>query len=214
MKNAFIFDMDGTLGETIPLAIAASKKAFEALGLSVPSKDEIVAHFGPTELGLFKILNAENGEKLFKEYLKYYDQFHSALAPRPFDGIENILLKLKNRGVKLALVTGKSRESADITLERFKIGEFFDEIGCGGLSGTVKTTRIKEILCKWKIPANGVYYVGDNPQDVIDARGANVIPLSVAWSELVDRQALVAQNPAEIFDTIAQFDSWIDSLAR
>ena len=54
MNKAFVFDMDGTLGETVPLAIEAVKTAYRSLNLPVPSDGDIVSHFGPTGRGYFK----------------------------------------------------------------------------------------------------------------------------------------------------------------
>ena len=71
MKNAFIFDFDGTLGETEELVIAAICAAYRDFGLSAPSRDEIVSHFGPNELGLFKVLRPADGEKFFERYLAH-----------------------------------------------------------------------------------------------------------------------------------------------
>ena len=112
MDKAFVFDMDGTLGETVPLAIEAVKAAYRRLNLPVPSDGDIVSHFGPTEKGLFQMMDEKNCGMLYAEYLKAYAALHGVYAPKPFSGIEDVLKKISSAGIRLGIVTGKSRDSA------------------------------------------------------------------------------------------------------
>ena len=52
MTPSIIFDFDGTIGETIPLALHALRKAYESMSLKPPSAELLTANFGPCELGL------------------------------------------------------------------------------------------------------------------------------------------------------------------
>lgn len=214
MDKAFVFDMDGTLGETVPLAIEAIKAAFQNLGLPVPSREEIVSHFGPTEKGLFQMMDEKNCGRLYAEYLKAYAELHDKYAPKPFDGIESILKKISSAGMRLGIVTGKSRDSAKITLEKFGLGGYFSEVACGGPTGSVKTQRILGLAKKWEIPAENIYYVGDSPQDILDARQAGAHPLSAAWSRIADRKSLESCSPEVIFETVGAFGEWIDAFIK
>lgn len=69
MGNAFIFDFDGTLAETIPLTLAAIRSAYADNGLPAPSESEIVANFGSNEFGMFAKMTPECAEKLFESYV-------------------------------------------------------------------------------------------------------------------------------------------------
>ena len=109
MGNAFIFDFDGTLAETIPLTLAAIRSAYADNGLPAPSESEIVANFGSNEFGMFAKMTPECAEKLFESYVSQYRALHAKYAPEPFAGIGGILRKIKNAGWKLGLVTGKQR---------------------------------------------------------------------------------------------------------
>ena len=110
MKKGFIFDFDGTLGETVDLVLAAFDSAYADLGLVMPPRDEIIANFGPTELGLLRRLSPAHGDELFARYLVHYSRLHSKYSPAPFLGIADVLKMLFDRGLLLGIVTGKARE--------------------------------------------------------------------------------------------------------
>ena len=214
MNKAFVFDMDGTLGETVPLAIEAVKAAYRRLNLPVPSDGDIVSHFGPTEKGLFQMMDEKNCGMLYAEYLKAYAALHGVYAPKPFSGIEDVLKKISSAGIRLGIVTGKSRDSAKITLDKFGLGGYFSEVACGGPTGSVKTQRILGLAKKWELSADNIYYVGDSPQDVLDSRKAGAHPLSAAWSKIVDKKALEACSPEMVFDTVDAFGKWLDDFIK
>lgn len=214
MDKAFIFDVDGTLGETIPLAIEAVKTAYGNLGLPVPSDVEIVSHFGPTEDGLFRMMDEKNCDKLYAEYLGAYKLLHDTYAPKPFGGIDGVLKKISSAGMRLGVVTGKSRDSAEITLDKFGLGGYFDDVACGGPTGSVKTRRILELSEKWNLPTKNIYYVGDSPQDILDSRQAGAHSLSAAWSKVADRKALEARAPEMIFGSVAALGEWLDNFIK
>lgn len=149
MGNAFIFDFDGTLAETIPLTLAAIRSAYADNGLPAPSESEIVANFGSNEFGMFAKMTPECAEKLFESYVSQYRALHAKYAPEPFAGIGGILRKIKNAGWKLGLVTGKHRRTAEASLDFYGINGIFDGIRCGGLNGSVKPENISSLLREW-----------------------------------------------------------------
>lgn len=210
MIKAFIFDFDGTIAETIPLVLAACDVAYDKLGLKRPTHEEIAARFGPTELGMFKRLDSENYEALFAQYLIAYEDLHDKYSAVPFDGIAEVLKKISDAEIPIALITGKSTETAEISIKKYGLEGVFAWIGCGGMSGSIKTQRIKEFLREFDIKAEDAYYIGDNPQDVVDTYAAGAHPLSAAWTELADKAAIARQNPEIIFDSTAEFSCWLD----
>lgn len=88
------------------------------------------------------MMDEKNCGMLYAEYLKAYAALHGVYAPKPFRGIEDVLKKISSAGIRLGIVTGKSRDSAKITLDKFGLGGYFSEVACGGPTGSVKTQRI------------------------------------------------------------------------
>ena len=67
-----IFDLDGTIGDTVPLCIKAFRKAIEPLIERLVSDEEIIATFGPSEEGTIMALASQFYEEGVTNYLKYF----------------------------------------------------------------------------------------------------------------------------------------------
>lgn len=122
--KAVIFDLDGTLGNTLPLCISAFRKSIEPLINQTLSDEEIIATFGPSEEGTIMALAPQHYQEGISSYLEFYKILHP-LCPDPFDGIEDLLIALRNKSVRIAMVTGKGKHSTDISLEQFHIAQYF-----------------------------------------------------------------------------------------
>ena len=99
MLDGVIFDLDGTLGDTLPVCFAAFRNVFtEYLGVSY-SDSEIRAMFGPTEEGILEQRIPVDGAESLAKYLAAYEEAHD-LAPTPFPGVAELLDELDGRGVE------------------------------------------------------------------------------------------------------------------
>lgn len=122
MIKTAIFDFDGTLADTIPLCREAFRRAIQKLDGRILTDEEIERQFGPDDLGVIQKLIPgkpelhERGRELF---IHYYRKLHADLAPAPFPGTAELLSTLRNLGIRLAMVTGKRLESAEISLQFF-----------------------------------------------------------------------------------------------
>lgn len=202
MKKAFIFDFDGTLAETFPLIFKAVDAAYEKLGLVPPSKEVVFAHFGPHELGLLREISPERADEIFAEYLAATSKIINSDGLRAFGGLEEILSEMKAAGYKLAVLTGKSRESLQLTLEAIGLSKYFDLLKWGGEHGSVKPQRLREVLAEFKMSADEVFYVGDSVQDIKDCRSAGVDILAAAWAACADASALAAEHPCAVLTSV------------
>ena len=154
--KAVIFDLDGTLGNTVPLCVEAFKRSIEPLINHTVSESEIIATFGPSEEGTIMALAPDFYEKGISSYLHIYEQLHD-MCPKPFDGIVNLLNVLKNSNIRLAMVTGKGKYSTEISLKKFDISHFFEKIETGHQSGPRKSEGLLAVL----------KYFGDIPKNKI-----------------------------------------------
>ena len=142
MIKTAIFDFDGTLADTIPLCLEAFRRAVNDLDGRVLTDREIERNFGPDDLGVIRKLFPgkpewhEHGRELF---IHYYQELHAEMAPAPFPGTVELLHSLRNSGIRLAMVTGKRRESADISLKFFHLDGFFPVLETGSPEGGVET---------------------------------------------------------------------------
>lgn len=203
-----LFDLDGTLGNTLPVCIGAFRQAIEPFAGRPLSDAEIIATFGPSEEGTVHVLAPGHAAEALASYLHHYAILHNS-CPEPFPGVSELLTDLQRKGVRLALVTGKGRGSADISLERLRLARFFEYIEVGSPLGPRKADAIREILARWGMAPTDAIYVGDAPSDVPAARKAGVYAIAAAWADSADPEQLADENPDALFRTIADFEAWL-----
>ncbi len=203
-----IFDLDGTLGDTLPVCYQAFRSVFQEYEGKTYSDEEISEMFGPSEKGIFKKRLPDQWESAWRKYLEQYSQLHHQYG-KSFPGIELPLILLKENKIPLGIVTGKGRESADISLEKLGLTTFFDVIEAGDDEGGVKPEAIRRILKEWNLTGERVFYLGDLTYDIRSAREAGVIPLAAAWSSTMTQEELESENPDAIFSTTDDFIGWL-----
>lgn len=192
MIKTAIFDFDGTLADTIPLCREAFRRAIRKLDGRILTDEEIERQFGPDDLGVIQKLIPgkpelhERGRELF---IHYYRKLHADLAPAPFPGTAELLSTLRNLGIRLAMVTGKRLESAEISLQFF-ICPNFSYSGNRLPRGRRKPDRIKRALSRLNAVASEAIYIGDAPTDVDACRSVPIRILSAGWAAEADINGL------------------------
>lgn len=208
-----IFDLDGTLADTVPVCCAAYRHAFtEFVGRSY-ADEELAALFGPDEEGIIRTVLAGHGQPeqwaaCLRSYLATYAHLHDA-ALRPFPGVARALGLLQERAIPLAVVTGKGPRSAAISLDHLGLRPYFPLVEVGSPDGAIKPRSIRRVLQRWRAAPGQVAYVGDSPYDMQAAREAGVLPLGAAWAPHADGAALAAHAPRAIFTDLEQFVAWL-----
>lgn len=206
MIKGIIFDLDGTLTNTLPLCVKAFRQALEPLAGRPLSDEEIIATFGPSEEGTVDALAAEHYDKGLADYLRFYrDQITAEHGPSA--SLIEWLASLKRSHVRLALVTGKGPVSTAITLEKFGLREYFEHIGTGSRTGPVKEMRIAEVVAKWGISRDEIAYVGDAPSDVVAAKNAGVKMILANW--FTQGRAPEGSDADVCADSVAQAQEWL-----
>jgi len=203
-----VFDIDGTLGNTLDVVFAGFHAALAACGLAL-SEEEILHHFGPTEEGILRrLVPADQAEHAIEVYHRTYEIAH-AQVPNPFEGIPDVLSLLKRRGIHLGIASGKGRFGAEVTLKQFGIRGHFDAVETGSDESFVKPDLLRRVIAHWKIPAEKVAYVGDVPWDVDAAREVGAHAIGAAWDERADVEGLRAKKPLALFTSAEEFADWI-----
>ncbi len=204
-----IFDLDGTLGDTLPVCFAAFRETFRRyLGREYTDR-EIRALFGPTEEGILQNLLGERWEEGLLHYLDAYRKAHAQCA-EPFPGMRGALDLLRANNVCLAVVTGKGPQSAELSLEALGLADLFDMIEAGSAQGGVKPHCMRKVVSTWGCDPSDVACVGDAPSDIRSAREIGAVPLGAAWASTADYDVLVSLQPHAVFRTVADFSQWVD----
>lgn len=208
MIKAMIFDLDGTIGDTVPLCIAAFKKSVEPLAGRVFSEEEIVSTFGPSEEGTIKALIPEFYEEGLSEFLWHYKNMHD-MCPSPFPGMKEVVERLKAQGIIVAMVTGKGRHSCDITLKHYGMDGLFEMIETGCPGGPRKVEGIQAVLKQFNLQPQEALYIGDAVTDIHYSREAGVPVIAAAWASGADEERLSKYHPDAVCTSVEALQQYL-----
>ena len=211
--QGLIFDMDGTLGDTVPMCVAAIQRTFLYYTGRSFSSAEIIAMFGYSEEGIFQRLLPDNWTKAVDMYMDEYERAHADF-PEPFNGIPALLASSQRRGLHLGIVTGKGARSSRISTRTWGLDPYFSGIETGSMDGPVKPRGMRTLLKQWGLPPQAVAYVGDAPSDIDAAREVGVLAVSAAWAQSTDASALAERNPDALFTRVEDFALWLDEVSQ
>lgn len=201
--KAVIFDLDGTIADTLPLCIAAFKKSIEPLAGKQFTDEEIVATFGPSEEGTIQQLIPDHYSAGLQAYYENYASMHS-MCLHPFEGIVDLLDDLDRYQIMVALVTGKGRQSADISLSKFDLANRFKVMETGSPHGPRKVEGIKSVLESLAVKPEESIYIGDAPSDIVAARKAGVLAFGATWAEGTNAEQVAEMQPDQMFKSVSE----------
>ena len=187
MNKAVIFDLDGTLLDTVPDIMDNINIMLEHFGYKTRSENEIKRFVG---CGARNLVALSVGKELTKEELDerlifYNTAYTASVSPKThlFDGIEVVLKTLKSRGYKLAILTNKPQETTNTVVREYLQDFGFDMIV--GQSGSVKCkpdkTATLKILDSLKVEAKNAFFVGDGETDVETSINAGTCGIAALW---------------------------------
>lgn len=198
--EAIIFDLDGTLTDTLGDLKNSVNFALREFGFPERTLDEVRSFVGNGVRRLIYSSVPENTDEetaesclsVFKEYYKK----HSLVETKPYDGIISMLESLKNQGCKIAVVTNKMHEAAE-QIVRIFFGNLID-ITLGQVDGVAQKPQPDGIYCvleKLGVSKEKAVYIGDSEVDCITAKNAGVPCIGVTWG--FRDESVLAENGAE-----------------
>ncbi len=211
--GAIIFDLDGTLTDTLEDLKNSVNYALGEFGFPKRTLDEVRSFVGNGVRRLICLsvpdgTSEEITEQCLHEFKEHYKN-NSLIKTKPYDGIIPMLESLKKQGIKIAVVTNKMQEAA-VDIVRI----FFDglvEVAVGQIDGVAQKPQPDGIylaLEKLGVPKEKAVYVGDSEVDCITAKNAGVPCIGVTWG--FRERAVLTENgadfiidvPNQIFDCI------------
>lgn len=211
MIKLIAFDLDGTIGDTIPMCIRAFKKAVTPYIRHELSEEEIIQTFGLNEEGMIKQAAGRNWERALDDFYLYYTQMHE-MCPHPFEGIMSLIRKLRENAVLTALITGKGEKSCSITLHQFGMNHCFDVIETGSPDKNRKSEAIRNLLERFRLQPDEMLYIGDTLSDVRSCKEAGVTCLSAAWAQDTPGEDLLSVNAGNIVNSIPGLERRFQSM--
>jgi phosphoglycolate phosphatase/pyrophosphatase PpaX len=199
-----IFDVDGTIVDSLRLCVEAFRLAVEPVVKRNISGEEILAAFGPSDEGTIRLFVPDAVETCMEQFLYHYRRLHPVMCPKPFEGITEVLDWLKSRHVPLGLVTGKGPKSLAITLEELGLEHYFDVIETGSPLRANKPECLRNVVQKFGILPNEAVYLGDMPSDITACREVSMPIYSAAWAETADLSKLQSLQPDKLVRSVEE----------
>ncbi|MBR0386023.1 MAG: HAD family hydrolase [Erysipelotrichaceae bacterium] len=223
--KAVIFDLDGTLLDTLDDLADSTNMTMSHFGYPARSRDEIRQFVG-NGVGVLieKALPEKVSEEKFAEIVSYQHEIytlHNLDRTVPYEGIENLLKKLAGEGVKTAVVSNKAqRDVAELS------HHFFGELISVSIGETPEIKRkpapdtLLAAVKSLDVSLDDCVYVGDSETDVMTAENACMDCICVDWgfrSRETLKEAgaeLIASYPKELWYLLQEHQSLYNSLAE
>lgn len=186
MKKLVIFDLDGTLLNTISDLGNACNYALEKMGFSTHPISAYPFMVGNGVRRLMQRAQVDADDKTIDKLLEYFREYynnHNCDLTQPYKGIEQLLAELEARGVAIAVATNKYQEAADKIIRHY-----FPDIHFTAICGQVEDRPVKPdpsvifaILNIKPTPKREVLMIGDSAVDMDTAHRAGVECIGVTW---------------------------------
>jgi phosphoglycolate phosphatase len=186
--NTYIFDLDGTLLDTLTDLAASTNYALRTHGMPEHTIDEVRRFVGN---GVRKLMEravpdgADNPlfDEAFATFRQYYME-HSIDTTRPYEGVPEMLAALKAKGCHLAVVSNKMMAATQELCRHFFPETIEVAIGENEAEGIRKKPAPDTVIAALRqlgVGEEGAVYVGDSDVDIDTARNSNLPCISVLW---------------------------------
>ncbi len=206
--NAAIFDMDGTLLNTLDDLAASTNAALAAHGMPGRTTDEVRQFVGNGIMNLIRRATpAGTGEDtqraVFDTFCAHYAD-HALDATAPYPGIVALLDELRARGVKLAVVSNKGDFAVQELVDHFWKGQLDFAVGeREGIRRKPAPDTVLTALEALGVSADEAVYVGDSEVDVATAAASGLDCICVTWG-FRSVQTLLEAGATTLVDTCDQ----------
>lgn len=200
-----VFDLDGTLLDTLEDLYLATNHALTRHGLPCRSRDEVRLFVGNgVEMLIRRAVPAGTDEETTLAVLADFKTAYAAICEdhtKPYDGILDMLTALRERGIRVAVVSNKF----DAATKKLCAKYFGDlvEVAIGERAGVRKKPApdtVYEALRELGVTAEGAVYIGDSDVDIRTARNCGMPCISVTWG-LRDKDFLIENGAKALVDS-------------
>jgi pyrophosphatase PpaX len=211
---AVLFDLDGTLVDTVPFILASVRHAFDGYG-RCPTDAEWISGIGTplrTQLASFA-LRPDDVEPLLQRYRAFWLSEHDRMT-RCFPRAAEVVAELAARGHPLAVVTAKVEEGARRTLRHTGL-----DAHMGAVIGADSCARAKPdpepvllALSRLGREPEDAILVGDSPHDLVAGRRAGVRTVAALWGACT-AEALRTAEPDHVLDDVGELPALVAMLS-
>jgi pyrophosphatase PpaX len=202
---AVLFDLDGTLLDTIPFILAAVRHAFEGHPRAPTDADWIAGIGTPlrTQLEQFAA-RPEDVEELYEKYRSFWLGKHDRFT-KPFDGALEVVEELHAAGHPLGVVTAKVEVGAHRSLRLVGLDRFMSVVVAADSGVPAKPAPDGVLLAARRLgrtPAETIF-LGDSPHDIAAGNAAGGVSVAATWGACTREQLAVA-SPRHFISSIRE----------
>jgi phosphoglycolate phosphatase len=208
--DAVIFDLDGTLVDSVETRIRAWLQTFDEIGIPT-SRDELVPLIGLDGKRLAREVSALRGqpiddgrsEVIDKRCGEIYEGLNS--DPRPLPGVRRLFDTIDARGLRAAIATSSRKEQVKTSV---------DALGLARAPTIVDASHVEhakpepDLLLRAAeelgVDPSRAWYIGDSTWDMVASVAAAMIPLAVTAGSVVSREALEGAGAAVVVETLEE----------
>ena len=217
MKKAVVFDLDGTLLNTCPDLMVAMNQMLDKFGFPRISEREVISYIGyGAKQYVQSAIPKEHWDKTdecLEYYSKVYDESESPLT-RLYEGVDELLRKLKTAGYKLMVLSNKPQRSTDEVYKRYLSAYDFDYVygQREGIKAKPDPEPLYVVLKDNGLNKEDIIFVGDGETDIGMAKNAGADSVGVLWgyrnkSQLQEAGGKVfASSPEELYQIIINWE--------
>ncbi len=211
--KAVVFDMDGTLLDTLEDLADAMNRVLEARGLPVHPVDAYRFFVGSGAKNLvLRTLPADRPDlaaECLQDFLREYEA-NWTVKTRLYDGVAELLDALTARGIPMAVLTNKPQEFAELCMKAFLPAWDF-ALTLGQMPGVpVKPDPAgpRQVIRHLGVAPEEILYLGDTAVDMRTAVGAGMFPVGVTWGFRPEDElrasgaAVIIDHPMELLDLL------------
>jgi len=197
-----LFDLDGTVIDSGAIILASMRHAAkEVLGVEPADEELMAAVGGPGLEAQMHALAPDRVEELVTVYRAHNEPLHDGLVCCP--GIDDVLVRLKDEGRRLGIVTAKRRKTVELAFDQVPLAHLFETVVGGDETERHKPDPEPLLLALQRLGARAheAAYVGDAPFDVKAAKAAGLFSVAVTWGGIHGKERLEAEEPDALVDT-------------
>jgi pyrophosphatase PpaX len=213
--TAVLFDLDGTLLDTIELLLNSVRWAFRNRSGRVPTTEEWIAGIGTPLAAQMRVYATDEADlaTLIEGYRTYQKEHHDRLTRAYADAVETVA-ELHRVGYKTGVVTSKASDIANRSLAFVGLDRYLDVVV--GFDSTERhkpePEPVLHALDALHVHAKDAVFVGDSPHDMYAGNAAGAVTVGALWGPF-SRAALQAASPRFYLDRISALPALLDRLA-
>lgn len=206
---AVLFDLDGTLVDSLPLIRQTYFRVFQEMDIPWGDSDVMKMIGLPLVQIAREFAGEERAESFVTTYREYYGLEHDHYT-KSYPGTQDVLAQLHRLGYRLGVVTSKSREVSLRSLDYLDLSRYLEVVVAAQDVNTHKPEPgpVLKALEVMGLEPNQAVYVGDSPFDLLAGRRAGVKIVGVTWG-MAAREELAGHEPELLIDRWEELTDWL-----